>query len=181
MARRVVVHQAAPSEHRHFRKGALHVKSFASSLLSSADVEARMMCNLASDARSSQFVAMLPAFRSSGGLATSAEIGDRVARRRPDGLSELSRQIAAGDLISFEWNDSRWLPMFQFDLLTMEMDDGARAVARELASFLDGWEITTWFAAPHAALRGALPVDTLKKNLIATIDAARLDRYVALG
>lgn len=133
------------------------------------------------DARSSQFVAMLPAFRPSGGLATGAEIGDRVVARRPDGLSELARQIAARNLISFEWNASRWLPMFQFDPVTMHMDDGARAVARELTGFMDGWEIAMWFAAPHGALRGALPVDILKKDLDATIDAARLDRYIAQG
>ena len=72
MARRVVVHLAAPSEHRHFRKGVLHVKSFASSLHNSADVEARMMYDLASDARSSQFVAILPAFFPSSAIVWSS-------------------------------------------------------------------------------------------------------------
>ena len=72
MARRVVVHLAAPPEHRHFREGVLHVKSIASSLLNSADAEARMMYDLASDARSSQFVAILPAFFPSSAVVWSS-------------------------------------------------------------------------------------------------------------
>lgn len=133
------------------------------------------------DTRSAEFVALLPAFRSTGGLATGSEVRARYERRRPDGLSNLARRIAAVQLISFEWNANLWLPMFQFDLETMEMAKGPHAIVRELDGVLDGWEITKWFAAPHVSLRGMAPLHALASDLAGAIDAARLDRFIARG
>lgn len=129
--------------------------------------------------RSAEFVALLPLFRATGGLATGAELRARCERMRPDGLSDLARRIASGELISFEWNASRWLPMFQFDRQTMEMTQGSRAIVRELGDFLNGWEITKWLAAPHSALGGLMPLEALTTDLAGAIDAARLDRFIA--
>lgn len=133
------------------------------------------------DTRSAEFVAMLPVFRATGGMVTGEEVCALYERRRPDAMSDLARRIATGELVSFEWHASRWLPMFQFDPQTMDMADGPRAVVRELGGFMDGWEITKWFAAPHPALGGMLPLDVLATDLPGTIDAARLDRFIACG
>ncbi|MDM0015070.1 hypothetical protein QTH87_21680 [Variovorax sp. J22P168] len=133
------------------------------------------------DARDSAFVSMLPAFRESGGLATGEEIGARFARRQHDGISNLARRVAADQLISFHWHANLWLPMFQFDHETMEMTRGAHLVFGELSRFMDGWEMTHWFATPHASLCGSMPVAMLDLDQGATLNAARLDRFIALG
>ena len=127
------------------------------------------------------FVAMLPAFRATGGLATGDEVGERFARRQHDGLPKLARRVAAGELISFDWHHSLWLPMFQFDHETMELNERVRQIFCELSGAMTGWEITQWFATPHAALRNAMPVEMLNSQLEAVLDAARLDRFIAQG
>lgn len=133
------------------------------------------------DQRDATFVAMLPAFRTTGGIATGEEIKQRIGQRQTGGSSRLARSIAAGELISFEWNATLWLPLCQFDLYTMEMDRGAEEIVQELASIMDGWEITQWLATPHPALHDKLPVDLLRTNRGATLNAARLDRFIARG
>lgn len=133
------------------------------------------------DPRDRAFVAMLPAFRATGGLATGDEVGEKFAQRQPDGLSKLARRVAARELISFNWHANLWFPMFQFDHQTMEMNAEAHRIVGELARFMDGWEMTQWFATPHAALRNAMPVEMLTAHREATLNAARLDRFIALG
>jgi len=142
---------------------------------------ARAKPHVTVDPRDQAFVAMLPAFRATGGLATGDEVGARIAVHHRDGLSRLARRIAANELISFTWRANLWLPMFQFDRQTMEMNPGAHQVVCELAELMDGWEITQWFATPHPALRDALPVEMLNSQREATRNAARLDRFIALG
>jgi hypothetical protein len=124
---------------------------------------------------------MLPAFRATGGLATGDEVGEKFARLQSDGLSKLARKVAAGELISFNWHENLWLPMFQFDPQTMEMHVGAHRIFSELAQVMDGWEMTHWFSTPHAALRDAMPVALLHSHCEATLNAARLDRFIAMG
>lgn len=137
--------------------------------------------HVALDPRDRAFVAMLPVFRATGGLATGEEVGEKSARRQHDGLSRLARKVAAGEVISFDWQGKLWLPMFQFNHETMEMNEGTRQIVCELTRIMDGWEITQWFATPHAALRNAIPVDMLIAQPEAALNAARLDRFVAQG
>ena len=127
------------------------------------------------------FVSMLPAFRATGGLATGDEVGAKLERLQHDGMSKLARSVAAGELICFDWHNSIWLPMFQFDPQTLEMTAVVHQIFCELSGSMDGWEVTQWFARPHAALGNAMPIERLDISLEALLNAARLDRFIARG
>ncbi|MDM0015863.1 DUF2384 domain-containing protein [Variovorax sp. J22P168] len=127
------------------------------------------------------FVAMLPGFRASGGIATDCELAGRLARSASGTLPALARHMARGDLVSFDWNGKLWLPLFQFDQ-DMHVATGPLAVVGELGGvFDDAWELAHWFVQPHAALRNRTPVQVVSHDVEAAIGAARLDRFIALG
>ena len=128
------------------------------------------------DAEDRAFVSLLPVFRATGGLATGHEVSERFVQRQPDGLSKLARAIAAGEMISFSWQANLWLPMFQFDLHTMEMNMAVNKIISELRPIMDGWEITQWFAAPHSALANVVPLEALHSMPEIILDAARTER-----
>jgi len=128
-----------------------------------------------------EFVALLPAYRPSGGLATSGEIGARMERAQAGGLPMLAQRIAAHELIHFEWNHSLWLPWFQFNPKDVSVQEGPRRVIQELGETFDGWELAKWFAQPHRYLDGQAPVDLVAGNPTAVIEAARLDHFIACG
>jgi len=141
----------------------------------------RFKRHVAVDSRDVVFVSMLPAFRATGGLATGDELGVKLDRLQHAGMSNLARKVAGGELICFDWHNSLWLPMFQFNPQTLEMDAMVHQIFCEISGIMDGWEITQWFARPHAALGGAMPVERLNGSVEALLNAARSDRLIARG
>jgi hypothetical protein len=127
-----------------------------------------------------EFVALLPAFRLSGGLATGHEIAARMERAQSRSLATLGQRIASGELISFLWSGNFWLPWFQFGS-DMQVTDVAEGVIGELGDVLDGWELTQWFAQPQPSLEGKAPIELVAARTPAVIEAARLARFIARG
>jgi hypothetical protein len=123
------------------------------------------------------FVAMLAAFRASGGTAPSAEVA-RLLRERPRGakLNFLSL-IASGEAFCFEWRGLQWVPMFQFNPFDLSLTHASQQVRAALDPDLDGWAVAAWFARPHAWLYGVRPVDLIGRNLTSVLQAARRDRH----
>jgi hypothetical protein len=126
------------------------------------------------------FVALLPAFRLSGGLATGHEIAARMERAQSRCLTTLGQRIAAGELISFLWSGNFWLPWFQF-ASDMQLTNVAEGVIRELGDVMDGWELTQWLAQPQPSLEGKAPIELVPARTPAVIEAARLARFIARG
>jgi hypothetical protein len=128
-----------------------------------------------------EFVALRDAYRASGGV----ERGDDLARWM-EGCSSgdfvsLARLIVAGEVFSFEWHHSFWIPMFQFELPGLRLRDGPRRVLAELAPAFDGWRLAQWFVQPNDALATQRPLDLIDHQLDAVLAAARADRFVAIG
>jgi hypothetical protein len=127
------------------------------------------------------FVAMLAAYRATGGLAR----GDDLARLLDDLLCSdfvsLGSLISAGEVFGFEWRHAFWVPMFQFDLRDLTLKSGPQSVLAELATEFDGWTLATWFAEPNSWLSDQRPVDLLDSNLPLVRQAARADRFIATG
>jgi hypothetical protein len=93
----------------------------------------------------------------------------------------LGKLIASNEIFGFAWRDTFWIPMFQFDLVDLSVENGARQVLAELGPEFDGWARASWFATAHPLLDGARPVDVLKSKLAMVLDAARADRFGTSG
>lgn len=61
-----------------------------------------------------QFIAMLNAYRDSGGLARECEVLARLKSHGGRQAAALAHRHIGRDLISFEWQSQTWLPWFQF-------------------------------------------------------------------
>ena len=102
--------------------------------------------------------------------------------RQPGGSSlGLDLAITAGQVFSFHWHDSAWVPMFQFDPATLARRPAAAQVLAELAESLDGWDLAGWFARPNDWLAQQRPLDLLDRALPEVLQAARADRFLLAG
>ena len=133
------------------------------------------------DERERQFGALDAAYSRCGGIASADEVLLRLrACGQAQPLSRLARWIVARQVASLEWHATTWLPRFQFDE-TMSLRPEVEAVTRELGNVLDEWELVRWFVAPSAWLAGMTPHDALRECPADVHQAARVDRFVALG
>jgi len=124
---------------------------------------------------------LLAAFRITGGVVRGDELAMMLEDLKMGNVASLGRALASGEVCSFQWRSAFWIPMFQFDLDNLAFKHGPRKVLRELTGVFDGWTLTAWFAQPNTWLNGRKPVDLLGTNLPAVFEAARADRYVAVG
>lgn len=127
------------------------------------------------------FAAMRAAFRATGGLARADDLARLLDDHRQGVFPNLAALIDSGDVSGFEWRDALWVPMFQFELRDLSIKQRSRQVLAELPVSYDGWAIAAWFVRPNSWLNERRPVDLLDSNLPALLDAARADRFVALG
>jgi hypothetical protein len=121
------------------------------------------------------FAAMGKAYRASGGLVRGDDLVHVMAARRYGDYLSLARQIVAREVLSFDWNDSFWLPMFQFDPRDLSLRPELRELIKRLHTDMDGWNLSVWFAQPNARLRQFAPVDRLSTDLQGVLAAAHAD------
>lgn len=130
---------------------------------------------------SSGFAALLAAFRATGGTAR----GDDVARLLEDhGIGDfigLARLIAGAEVFGFEWRNTLWIPMFQFELRDLSVKPAARLLLEALGDGFEGWSCAAWFARPNSWLNQRAPVDLVATHLDEVLEAARTDRFIAVG
>ncbi len=119
------------------------------------------------------FIALLEAFRATGGTAPGAIVGRLLEERQVGNAVSLVQLIDTGQAFGFEWRDSLWIPMFQFDANDLALKANAQSVRAELPSLWSGWRVATWFAAPNARLDGRSPADRLDSDLEAVVQAAQ--------
>ena len=125
-----------------------------------------------------EFIALLEAYRSSGGLAQAREVRGQVERQRDTSLAMLASWIGGRQLICFVWQAKMWLPLFQFKAPGMTPVPGLHEVLAELAPAYADWELAQWFVRPQAGLANRTPADTLAQDLNAVLQAARIDPLV---
>lgn len=136
----------------------------------------------AHDSSDIQFVAMLDAYRKSGGLCRARELHEVIARSTDVGgpdVAVLNGWIMQREVICFEWQANAWLPWFQFNRLDMTPHSQLRPVLEELNTVYDPWEIGCWFARPNPWLSDRTPVDALLAHLPELLHAARAERFIA--
>jgi len=128
-----------------------------------------------------QFIAMLNAYWPSGGLARAQEVAAMCAVPGRMPVSTLAGCIIRRQVVSLEWQGKIWLPLFQFVLADMHLQPGLSDVMAELVVALSDWEVANWFALPNPWLADGRPADLLLTAAPDVLNAARAERYVALG
>jgi len=119
------------------------------------------------------FIALLEAFRATGGTAPGEIVGRLLEEHQVGNAVSLAKLIYTGQAFGFEWRDSLWIPMFQFDANDLALKASAQNVRAELPSLWSGWQVASWFAAPNARLDGHSPADRLDSDLEAVVQAAQ--------
>ena len=124
----------------------------------------------------SQYQQMRQAFGASGGIATCDDVVASLARFTSQPISRFARWIVDDEVLRFQWQGCMRLPLFQFDATWMAPDPSVTPIIRELLHTFHEWDACLWFAEPNAWLGDALPVELLRKDAGAVLDAARADR-----
>ncbi|MDL2336996.1 MAG: hypothetical protein QFE16_04055 [Pseudomonadota bacterium] len=127
------------------------------------------------------FAGLLAAYRSSGGTARGDDVARLLEDYRLGDFVSLARLIASGEVFSFEWRGTHWIPMFQFELRDFSVKPAPRLVLAELGPGFDGWERAAWFAERNTWLNDRRPVDMIETELADVLAAARTDRFIAVG
>lgn len=119
------------------------------------------------------FVALLEAFRATGGTAPGEVVARLLEEHRVGNAVSLAQFIYTGQVFGFEWRESLWIPMFQFDADDLRLKAAVQRVRAALPTQASGWAVASWFAEPNEHLDGCRPVDRLEPDLKAVLQAAR--------
>ena len=132
-----------------------------------------------------QFVAMLDAYRQSGGLCRTQELRELMAGPcNVGGLDDavLNGWIRRREVICFQWQANAWLPCFQFNRPGKtgqpQLRPQLQPVLSELTAVYDPWEIACWFTRPNPWLADRMPVNALVAHLPEVLNAARAERFI---
>jgi hypothetical protein len=119
-------------------------------------------------------VAQLPgAYRASGGVATSDALTQLLLGRWDQPISVLARWIVDRRVVHFGLQGRLMLPLFQFDLRSLDVLPRVGEVIDALGHVLDTDEHAEWFARPNCWLRGASPAEAMAEDAAAVLQAAR--------
>jgi hypothetical protein len=127
------------------------------------------------------FDALRCAYLAFGGLARGDDVARLLEDRARGDFVSLARLIASRRIFGLEWQDTFWIPMFQFDLGDLSVRRCMKPVLDELASAFDGWRLAAWFVEPNDWLKECRPIDLIVIDPDEVAQAARADRFVAAG
>ena len=136
-------------------------------------------CAMPGECSDDQFVAMLNAYRGSGGLARDKELLSSSRRLCGFDASTLANWISGREVVRFFWQSRTWLPLFQFNSLDMTRAPALGQVLAELTPVYDDWELANWFSQPNPWLADCVPAEALEPDPLAVIEAARVCRFIA--
>ncbi|MDP9995214.1 hypothetical protein J2W30_006205 [Variovorax boronicumulans] len=127
------------------------------------------------------FVALLSAYRSTGGLVRGEDVAGHLTRQGGDGYVHLARLIVAGDVLHIRWSGHVWLPLFQFNRPALDVRPDVLKVLSELRTVMDACELMLWFVTPNAWMGGRKPVEMVNVSPCELYGAARADRFISRG
>lgn len=123
----------------------------------------------------------LAVFRIHGGVAHAEEVVERLRKHCSQPMSKLARWIAGREVLIVESHGEVWLPLFQFDLNIGAIRTEAFQTITTLTPAFDAWELVSWFVEPNSWLGGDVPIRMFLHDACGVLQAARADRFVALG
>jgi len=116
-----------------------------------------------------------------GGMLPADEIARRMRPHYDQPISQLARWIVRRAIVVVPAKACTLVPLFQFDQMRMTVKVEVSAALAELVSVFDDLEVATWFVEPNRWLGGLAPVEGLRQGLVAMLQAARTDRFIARG
>jgi hypothetical protein len=125
--------------------------------------------------------ALADAFRSSGGVIGSDDLTQLLGRRSEQPISLLARWIVDRRVVHFKCNGQLVLPLFQFELPSLNVLPAVAEVIAELGGYFDDGQIAEWFAMPNCWLQGTSPAGMMVAQPTAVLQTARADRFALLG
>lgn len=125
----------------------------------------------------SQFMALLDAYRNTGGLARAQEVFTMCRSRNGADAAMLARWIVRREIISFDWQSKVWVPLFQFDRTTMALQPGLNSILAVLNPIHGPQEMAAWFAQPSRWLMDQAPADVFGTDPHAVLKAACTVRF----
>jgi hypothetical protein len=126
------------------------------------------------------FIAMLEAYRPTGGLAPGDFLCRSLQAHQRGDLAHLARLIVDRRVFVLDWRGDSWIPMFQLDGQDLSCRPGPALVRAELEGIVSGWAVAAWFAEPNALLEGRRPVNLVESDLPHVLHAARCRTAVAM-
>ena len=123
----------------------------------------------------------LAVFRLHGGVAHADQVVEHLRKKCSQPMSRLARWIAGREVLIVKSNGEIWLPLFQFDLDIGTIRTEASLAFATLAPAFDPWEMATWFVEPNSWLGGDAPICVFFHDVPGVLQAARADRFVAVG
>ena len=120
------------------------------------------------------FIALLEAFRATGGTAPGAMVARLLEEHQSGHSVSLAKRVFTHQLFGFDWRANFWIPMFQFRAHDLSVKPTAQLVRAALPAGWSGWTVACWFAAPNLQLDGSSPVDALDGDFDAVLQAASL-------
>ena len=126
-------------------------------------------------------VRLFDAFNDIGGVVDGDALSTLLRGRTEQPIAMVARWIVQRDVLSFPWHSQTLLPLFQFDLRSVQVRPGVRRVIAELRATFDDVELADWFARPNSWLLDRAPARWFEDDLPAVLQAARADRFVAVG
>ena len=123
----------------------------------------------------------LAVFRVHDGVAHADEVVERLRKRCSQPMSRLARWIAGREVLIVKSRGEVWLPLFQLDLDIGTIRTEATQALATLTPAFDAWEIATWFVEPNSWLGGDAPICVFFHDARSVLQAARADRFVAVG
>ena len=127
------------------------------------------------------FEKMIGIYSATGGTTTADDLAQLLEVRNKGNFVSLVQHIAMRDIISYEWRNHCWIPLFQFDILNMDIKQEVRRVTQELSPVFDNGMLAMWFTEPNAWLKGRRPLDWIESHFSDVLYAARAHRFVAAG
>ncbi len=124
-----------------------------------------------------RFVALLNAYRGSGGMVRGGEVLALFGRRGACDLAQLARRMLERQVIAFEWQSQTWLPWFQFNALDLGTHAALAPMLVELNAIYSPWELASWFVQRNDLLDMRTPVEVFSCDPDAVQHAACTQRW----
>lgn len=127
------------------------------------------------------FSLMSRAFAATGGFIDGDALAGHMRTSCDQPISLIARWIVTRQVVSIVWHSNLVLPLFQFEEAGMSKRASVTRIIDELRDVFDNWDLALWFSTPNAWLDHSAPVDLIATDEHAVHEAARADRFIALG
>lgn len=82
------------------------------------------------------------------------------------------------ELMAIKWRHRLWLPVFQFNLKTWQVEPNVSVAVTELFPVMQGFDLIEWFLTPNAWLEDQRPVDVPETERQRVQQAAQVERFL---